>query len=121
MRALVPPSATLSSASSILLLSLLPALSLAFPSPEAAAAAAATAGLNSGRFARASPLRWGKRAAGGGSAEILRWGKRQPLRWGKRSVAPEEELEAEELAAVGAGVGEEATGLTRLTRAAPLR
>ncbi|TRY62757.1 hypothetical protein TCAL_10997 [Tigriopus californicus] len=33
------------------------------------------------RFARASPLRWGKRGS-----EVLRWGKREPLRWGKRST-----------------------------------
>lgn len=37
------------------------------------------------RFARASPLRWGKRA----SNQVLRWGKREPLRWGKRSIGSE--------------------------------
>jgi hypothetical protein len=50
------------------------------------------------RFARASPLRWGKRV----SNNILRWGKREaaehprerreaPLRWGKRDVGAAED------------------------------
>lgn len=46
---------------------------------EAVASAAAEAAQT--RFARASPLRWGKRGS-----EVLRWGKREPLRWGKRST-----------------------------------
>ena len=50
------------------------------------AAASPSDGPSGGRFARASPLRWGKRS------EILRWGKREPLRWGKRSVSDEDYL-----------------------------
>jgi len=57
------------------------------------------------RFARASPLRWGKRAA-----EVLRWGKREPLRWGKRSVE-----------AIAEDEDDGGEHLPRMAREAPLR
>jgi len=64
------------------------------------------------RFARASPLRWGKRA------EVLRWGKREPLRWGKRSVTDdgEESIEAE-----AKEEDQDQHPLDRMAREAPLR
>ena len=92
------------------LLATVVALLLAAADPASASPAAAAEG---SRFARASPLRWGKRSVGGGGSEILRWGKRQPLRWGKRSVDEAQLAEEEE--------DEEDVPQTRLTRAAPLR
>ena len=64
----------------------------------------------SGRYARASPLRWGKRS------DVLRWGKREPLRWGKRSVSGEEPVEEAEVQQV-----EEEENMPRMVREAPLR
>ena len=84
-----------SSFSSLIFLSLLISLYVSVTS---------AASLEHDRFARASPLRWGKRAG-----DILRWGKREPLRWGKRSVDMQEEDDEEE------------AGLTRNVREAPLR